>query len=578
MNSTAPVSSRRRVRELAASYLRPHETAVSFALAGILAQSLLVIPVPLLQGWALDRLAAAARDGADFARVIVVAFGLSVGCYGLRGVIGWRAAVVMHRVSLEIVRDLTDAMHRKIQRQPLAYLDRHSTGDLLARLTADVGSLLLFLNGGALQLVCDLVLAAGAAAVLGWIEWRLALVAAVVLPLAAVSHRHFAAVARRLARAAADHTASLYAQLSERLSALRVVRAFAREPAELAELDRRLDDHRVANLALARTGGWHAAGAALIGGVGSVLVVAYGVLLVRGGSLTVGELLAFIALLAYLYQPVVRLAAAGGLLAGTLAAADRIVQVLDAPEAETGFPHEAGGESQLSRHAPAIGGRVEFRNVVFAYNPAGPRVLDGISFAVEPGESVGITGPSGAGKSTLLALIGRFYTPTAGTILLDGSDVRSFGLAELRRSVALVPQHTALFQGTIRSNLTYAAPEADEAELWRALEATDLAHFVAGLSQGLETPVGERGVTLSGGQRQRLALARALVADPAVLLLDDCTSALDPATEPRVHAAVAALRPGRTRLIVSHNVAMLAACDRVLVLESGRLDAVPCVV
>jgi ABC-type multidrug transport system fused ATPase/permease subunit len=209
--------------------------------------------------------------------------------------------------------------------------------------------------------------------------------------------------------------------------------------------------------------------------------------------------------------------------------------------------------------------------VAFAYRPDGPRAVDGVTLAVEPGESIGIVGPSGAGKSTLLALIGRFYTPTAGAILLDGADVRSLDVAALRRAVALVSQQAVLFQGTIRSNLVYAAPGAGEADLWQVLEATDLAQLVAGLPDGLETPVGERGVTLSGGQRQRLALARALVADPGVLLLDDCTSALDAATEPRVHAAAAALRPGRTRLIVTHNVATLAACDRVVMLERGRL-------
>ncbi|HTK78381.1 MAG TPA: ABC transporter ATP-binding protein [Gemmataceae bacterium] len=360
MNSPALLSNRFRARQLAAAYLRPHTAALSLTLVGILAQSLLLLPVPLIQGWALDRLAAGDGENAQLVRVIAVAFALSVGCYVLRGIVGWATAAATHRVSLEVVRELTDEMHRKLQGQPLAFFDRHSTGDLMARLTADVGSLLLFLNGGAVQLICDLVLAVGAAVVLACVEWRLALVAAVVVPLAAVSHGHFAAVARRLARAAADHTASLYAQLSERLSALRVVRAFAREPAELAELDSRLDDHRAANLALAKTGGWQTAAAALIGGIGSVLVVAYGVVLVRDGSLTVGALLAFIALLGHLYQPIVRLAGAGGLLAGTFVAAERIVEVLDLVSDSPPFtkhqtPNTTHRTPHTTHHSPPVG-------------------------------------------------------------------------------------------------------------------------------------------------------------------------------------------------------------------------------
>ncbi|HEY1377198.1 MAG TPA: ABC transporter ATP-binding protein, partial [Gemmataceae bacterium] len=548
-----------RLRRLAAECLRPHRAALALALAGMLLQSALLLPVPLLQGWVLDRLTAG--DAADLTPAIAIAFATSAGCYVARAIVGWAVASAMHRVSLEVVRDLTDRLHRKLQRQPPAYFDRHPTGDLLARLTGDVGSLLVFLNGGAVQLACDLVLAAGAAGVLVWVQWRLALAAAVVVPLLAVGHARFATVARRLARAAAERAADLYGFLSERLSAVRVVRAFAREPADLAELDGRLDGHRAAALAVVRAGGWQSACAALAGGVGTVLVVTYGAALVHAGRLTVGDMLAFVALLAQLYQPAVRLAGATGLLAGTAAAAERILDVLDAPE-----PAQ-GGARLIGRPR----GRLEFRAVTFAYRPGGPRVLDGATLTVEPGEAVGVVGPSGAGKSTLLALAGRFCPPSRGSVRLDGRDVRGLDPASLRRAVALVPQQAVLFAGTIRSNLTYAAPDAADADLWRVLEAVDLARLVGRLPRGLATPVGERGFTLSGGQRQRLALGRALLTDPAVLLLDDCTSALDAATAARVHAAVEDLLPGRTRLVVSHAVATLGRCNRIVGLAGGRV-------
>jgi ABC-type multidrug transport system fused ATPase/permease subunit len=563
----APVGTRHLLR-LAGGFLRPHRVALALALAGMLLQSLLLLPVPLLQGWVLDRLADGAREhaGAGLTAVVALALAASVGCYLLRAAVGWSVAATMHRVSLEVVRDLTDAMHRKLQRQPLAYYDRRPTGELMARLTGDVGSLLVFLNGGALQLVCDLILAGGVAGVLLWLQWRLALVAFLVVPVVALNHRRCAALVRRLSRAVTEQTTALYALLSERVSAVRIVRAFAQEPAELAELDRRLDGHRAASDSLLRAGAWQTALSALVGGLGTVSVISYGVVLVRDGRLTVGELLAFYALLAQLYQPIVRLAGAQTMIAGTLVAVDRILEVLDAPEAETNRP----GVLPLTTRPR---GALAFRDVAFAYLSRGPRVLDGINLTVEPGETLGILGASGAGKSTLLALAGRFYDlgPGGGEILFDGLDVRSLRQADLRRAVALVPQQAVLFEGTIRSNLTYAASDAAESDLWRALEAADLVRLITGLPQGLATPVGERGFTLSGGQRQRLALARALLTDPTVLLLDDCTSALDAATEARVHVALDEFWPERTRLVVSHKVATVARADRIVVLEAGRV-------
>jgi ABC-type multidrug transport system fused ATPase/permease subunit len=211
--------------------------------------------------------------------------------------------------------------------------------------------------------------------------------------------------------------------------------------------------------------------------------------------------------------------------------------------------------------------------VTFSYRPDGPLVLDRVSFEIEPGMTLGILGASGAGKSTLLALAPRLHevAPGRGAVLFDGVDVRGLRLSDLRRAIALVPQQAVLFEGTIRSNLTYASPGASAAAVRRALEIADLAAMVEALPQGLETPMGDRGFTLSGGQRQRLALARALIADPAVLLLDDCTSALDAETEGRIQRGLATLLPERTCVIVSHKVSSVRRADRILVLDGGRV-------
>jgi ABC-type multidrug transport system fused ATPase/permease subunit len=553
-----------------ARFLKRHRRAVALALAGMLFQSALLLPIPLIQGRVVDRLVglgetATQSDAAAVALVIVLALVACVACYLAKTVLAWWVAGAMTRISLDVVRVLTDAMHRKLQRLPVAYFDREQTGRVMSRITSDGGTLLIFLNSSSLQLVSDLVLAAGIAVVLVWLDWRLAFISFVAVPLYALNHRPFAHKVRNLARQVRAQVGAIYALLSERVPAVRVVRSFAQEEAEVAELDARIDEHRALSWAGMRVGAWQGALAILISGVGTVAVLAYGVLLTRQGALSLGELLAFYTLLALFYNPVVRLTQFHGTLAATLAALERITEVLDEPETLTDRPD--------ARPIVRPRGALAFRGVTFAYRPGGTRVLDRIDLGIEPGMTVGVLGVSGSGKSTLLALAPRLYDlhEGGGAVLFDGRDVRNYHLADLRRAVALVPQQAVLFEGTIKSNLTYARPDAPKDAIRRALEVADLAGMVEGLPLGLDTPVGERGFALSGGQRQRLALARALIADPAVLLLDDCTSAVDAETEARIQAALDEYLPGRTCLIVSHRVSSVLHADRIVVLARGRI-------
>ncbi|MBO0700271.1 MAG: ABC transporter ATP-binding protein, partial [Zavarzinella sp.] len=325
-----PTDRPRPLRRLEAEFLRPHRRALVLALAGMLVQSLLLLPVPLAQGWALDRLMAPGtgdigRDGS--LTVVLVAFGLAAGCHLARGGLGYAVGSAMTRVSLEVVQALTDAMHRKLQRLPVAYFDRQPTGQVMSRITSDVGTLLIFLGSGSLQLASDLILAFGIAAALLWLSWPLALVCFATLPLFAINQRVFAGRARRLSANARRRLDAVYRLLSEKVSAVRVIRAFAQEGREVAAFDNRLDAHRAAGRGEVRAATWQVALAAGLTGLGLAAVLTGGAVLVRLGRLTAGDVIAFAALVGLLYNPLVRLTQFQRVWAATLVAIDRMMAV-----------------------------------------------------------------------------------------------------------------------------------------------------------------------------------------------------------------------------------------------------------
>jgi ABC-type multidrug transport system fused ATPase/permease subunit len=574
----SPRPGKGRLRRLEARFLKPHRRTIALALCGMLLQSVLLLPIPVLQGRIIDVLigqsqpateagaatAGAATAGAATLWLIAAALAVTVVCFAARTALIWRNAAAMGRVALEVIRDLTGALHSKLQRLPISYYDREQTGRLMARITSDVGSLLIFLNSASLQLVCDLILAAGISMTLLILQWRLALIAFAILPLYVLSYRLFAARNHELSREGRAQIAALYALLSERLSAVRVVRSFSRENGELGELDERLAAYRDVSWRTLLGNAWQGALAVFVSGMGTVATLAAGALFVGQSQMSVGELLTFYVLLTQLYNPIVRLAQFQAVVAATRAAVERIAEAFDEPETLLDLPN--------ARPLTEVQGTLAFRDVTFGY-ARGAAVLQQINLEIKAGTKVGILGASGSGKSTLLALAPRLYEVPAGqgSVLFDGHDIRELRMRDLRRAVALVPQQALLFEGTIRSNLLYGRPDAPPELVKRVLEVADLADLVAALPRGLDTPVGERGYSLSGGQRQRLALARALVTEPAVLLLDDATSALDAETEARIQQALDAFLPGRTCLIVSHKVSSVQNADWIVVLDQGRI-------
>jgi ABC-type multidrug transport system fused ATPase/permease subunit len=408
----------------------------------------------------------------------------------------------------------------------------------------------------------SLVGVAVAAAVMLSLNWQLALAAAVAPPLAGALATVVTRPLRPAARRAQEKTAELSERLQETLAGLREVVAFGQERAQELRFARTLADLMRLRLRLAFLDGGLRSGQSVFSLAVSLVVLGYGGYLVVRGQTTIGTLVATQSLFGLVLQPASQLFGVVGEVQKGLGALDRLYGFLDqAPQVL----------ERPGARAPRPGaGELTFEDVAFAYQSGRP-VLQGISFAARPGETVALVGPSGAGKSTLISLIPRFYDPTAGRILLDGADLRDLTLEGLRRQVGIVFQDTFLFAADVRENVAFGRQGATEGEIVAAARAANAWEFVERLPRGLDTPLGERGARLSEGQKQRLAIARALVRDPRILILDEPTSALDARAEAQVQAALETARRGRTTFVVAHRLATVQRADRILVLEHGRI-------
>jgi subfamily B ATP-binding cassette protein MsbA len=399
-------------------------------------------------------------------------------------------------------------------------------------------------------------------AVLWSIHPLLTLVSMALMPLYVVSIKTVGVRVRLVAKEAQQRLELLSGNLQERIAGVSVVKGFTREQQETRAFA--VQANKLLNKIVHSTR-FTAMNEVLVGVVvhGSpVLVAWYGVHLIFAGRLTVGELTQFLLYLAMFYFPLQRLSELSVVLANALAAIERIFEYFDTQPAVMERTHAA----TLKR----CEGRIQFNRVQFSYDPGRP-VLHDICLHIAPGQTVAIVGPSGSGKSTLANLVPRFYDPDSGSVLLDGGDLRDIALPSLRRHIGIVNQETILFSGTVEENLLLANPQAGTAEVWRALEAANAREFVEDLPEGLWTEIGERGAVLSGGQKQRLAIARAFLKDPRILILDEATSALDSRAEHLIQEALARLLRQRTSIIIAHRLSTIINADSIVVMDGGRI-------
>ncbi len=461
--------------------------------------------------------------------------------------------------------DMRNALFARLERLSFSYHDKAQTGQLMTRITSDVENVRNFTGAGILQLLNAIVMLLGSATILLISNWRLASLALLMVPaIFAVFFVFLIRVGPRF-RIVQQKLGNLNTILQENLAGVRVVKAFVREPYEHDRYFTANDDLLQENLGIVRSSSLAFPLIFFISNLGTLVVIWFGGSQVIGGSLSIGALVAFNSYLSFLLMPVFILGSTITSLTQSAASAKRVFEVVDAPIEVKDAPDAIA--------LPPLQGHVNFERVVFRYAGSETPTLDDISFAAQPGQTVAILGRTGSGKSSIINLIPRFYDVTEGRVLVDGDDVRAVKLASLRSQIGIVLQETNLFSGTIHDNIAYGRPDATQQEVEDAAQAAQAHSFIISFPAGYDTLVGERGVGLSGGQKQRIAIARALILNPALLILDDSTSAVDAETEFQIQQALLHLMKNRTSFIIAQRISTVRNADLVLLIDGGKLVA-----
>ncbi|MBK5105401.1 MAG: ABC transporter ATP-binding protein [Burkholderiales bacterium] len=545
------------------AFSAPYRAALAFCGLLMLCESAAALLLPWAGGLLAEAMlspAGAATAGQVSAGVGTVLTGMLV-LFALQALLKFGNTYILGNTADKIVSDLKIRLYDHLQALPLAYYQQRRLGDTLALLTNDVYVLTGYISGTALALVPLLATAGGAVILMFRIRPSLALLAVILIPLFYLLMKIFGRRMRPLAAQLQQEYANAISIAQENLGMLPAIKTFTREAQESARYREQID--RIFRLNVKQRGIYAALEplAQLIAAVGIVLVLALASADLGEGRLLPAQLVSFLLYAALLTRPVAGLADVYGQTQMARGASARLRQAMEEPA-------EPAGHAGIA--LAAVKGEIEFRGVNFAY-PGRPAALERVDLRIAAGETVAIVGPNGAGKSTLAHLLMRLHEPSAGQILIDGTDIAAVSLASLRRQIGVVPQHVLLFNATVRDNIAYGRPEPSQAEIESAAVAARAHEFITGLPQGYDTLIGDRGVRLSGGQQQRLALARALLKDPAILILDEATAMFDPQGESEFLRGCEEALERRTVLLITHRPASLAVADRIVRMGQGRI-------
>ena len=496
---------------------------------------------------------------ADVTRVLPVV--LVVVIFG-KGLFTFLSSFFMKAVGHRVVKTMRDDLYEHVIYQSTSYFDHVPTGDLMSRMTNDVEKVQQALSGSMGDLIEEVFTLIALLIGIFIRDFRLAVVSFVVAPLAAVPMAVFSRQLKKKSLSAQVKMGQIYGLLHETITGNKIVKAFTTERFEIRRFLKATASYLRTSIKLAWIGSLSSPFMEFLGGVVGAFILWVGTKRIAEGAISPGDFGAFLTALFLMYMPIKRLSKANNVIQQAVACHARIAEVLE----NTPVIRDAPNAYPL----PSVKGAVRFENVSFAYDRSRP-VLTGIDFEVRPTETVAIVGLSGAGKTTIINLLARFYEPTSGRVLVDGIDIRDVTLDSLRSRIGLVTQEIILFNESIRDNIAYGLEGAPDDRVVAAAKAAKAHDFIMQLPEGYATSIGERGGLLSAGQRQRLAIARALLKDPPILILDEATSALDSESEHLIQEALATLRQGRTTVIIAHRLSTVRSADRILVIEAGRI-------
>jgi subfamily B ATP-binding cassette protein MsbA len=540
--------------------LRPHTRTVAFGTFCMVMVAGTTLVPPLVIKYAIDHVLLPHK--LSLLLRVVVGF---VAIFGVHALFLARRTYVMHVLGQRFVLDIRTRLYAHLQRLSLTYYDSRQTGEIMSRVSNDVNVLEDLVVHGTDTVIVQLITLVGAAAIVfGYLSWQLGLIILAPVPIMLILIYGFSKRVRPIYRSIRDRLGDINARLQDNLSGIRVIKAFNREDHEQGRFDRESAEYYDMNVRGIRLWANFFPRIDFIVSLGMVGIIGVGGWLFMRGAFPFGTIAAALLYVDMFYRPIGELFRVYDVILRSSAAADRIFEILDA-DVEI---HDAADAVAITH----MRGEVDFDDVYFRYATGEP-VLLGINLHVSPGERIALVGRSGAGKTSIINLLPRFYDPESGAIRIDGRDIRTVTLESLRSRIAMVLQETFLFSGTVRENLAYGKLDATDDEIVEAAKVANAHEFITQLPDGYETQVGERGIKLSGGQKQRIAIARAVLANPRILILDEATSSVDAESEFLIHQALERLMRGRTTFIVAHRLSTIKNADRIVVLEDGRVVA-----
>jgi ABC-type multidrug transport system fused ATPase/permease subunit len=550
------------------AYLKRYPSMAAGTLTCAVLSTLMVVVFPATTKWIINDVVHAHRPDKllPLIALAAIAFLFQHGFNALR-------IILNNTFEQKVIFDLRSDLYSHIQLLPLRWFDNRATGDLMTRVIEDVNSVERVLIDGIEQGVVAALQVLIVVGMMFYLNAKLALLALVPFPLLIAGALTYTLTAHRRYRLQRRASSDMNALLHDNLAGVRQIKSFVRENEEHARFNRVSDQLRRATLVVMRVWAIYSPSMSLFESIGALLVLGFGGQAVLTGSMQIGDLVAFLILIAFLYDPLSRLHQLNQLVQAGRAAGERVFEILDEPVepgAVVARTDRGRASTGAERQLTPILGDIRYQDVSFSYVEGLP-ALRNVSFHAPPGATTALVGATGAGKSTLVNLLVRFYEFTSGQIYVDGKPIREYDLRALRDSIGVVTQESFLFNGSIRENLLMGKPLASDAELWRAVVAANAQQFIQRLPDGLESVVGERGVKLSVGEKQRLSIARALLKDPPILILDEATASVDTTTERLIQEALERLMANRTSIVIAHRLSTIVRADQILVVDHGRI-------